>query len=355
MQRAAVGGKRHAAGDKAVGRFQVAFQVGLVRLEEEADVDQLGPARRDDVAELVLQPGVDRVLQCTMRVHQRIDAGAFEHDPALQPDRNIAGVDVATDAIGADLVVEALEQRRSGQPLAVQRHRASGLEADGPLGPGDRPFAARSAAHPGVLGRGLEAVDLLARQGHAEQVLVDRIAAVRGWNLDAGLGHQIEFVRAHVAGLALQLADRCVDHIVAEAAHRLVEAQLVVAHAGTAVGEVSGGEPVGKLQALLDDDIAVRTQHRILVEHARARPQQRHDELVPQRLGGIEFMMLGRTQRARAFGNPGLLRRINAAGVDKGGVHLEALLLQRQHAIAGIQPAGKCQYDLLLVHACLVT
>ncbi len=145
------------------------------------------------------------------------------------------------------------------------------------------------------------------------------------------------------------------DAVIAEASYRLVETQLVVAHAGAAVGEVPGAEPVGKLQAFLDDDVAVRAQHRVLVEHPRAGPQQRHDELVPQRLGGIQFMVLGRTQRTRALGDPGLLRRIDAAAIDECCMYLEALFLQRQHAIAGIQPAGKCQYDLFVVHGYLVS
>jgi hypothetical protein len=101
----------------------------------------------------------------------------------------------------------------------------------------------------------------------------------------------------HVAGLALQVADGRMNRVVAQRAYRLVETKLVVAHAGTAVREVRGAELVGQFQALLHDDITIRAQHRILLEHARTRPQQRHHELIPQRLAGIKLVMLGRAQR----------------------------------------------------------
>src|SRR6056297_2851936 len=58
LHRVAVAAQRHLAGDEAVGRLEISLEIGLVRLEEETRVDQLGPARGDHVPELVLKPGV---------------------------------------------------------------------------------------------------------------------------------------------------------------------------------------------------------------------------------------------------------------------------------------------------------
>ena len=144
---------------------------------------------------------------------------------------------------------------------------------------------------------------------------------------------------AYLAGLALQLADRGMNLIITERAYRLIKAQLIIAHAGAAMGEMTGIQLIGKLQTTGDDHVAIRAQHRVLLVHARARPQQRHDELVPQRLPDVQFMMFDRAELQCPVADPLFLFVIDTAAVDKGGVYRKALFAQSQHAIAGIHAA----------------
>ena len=214
-----------------------------------------------------------------------------------------------------------------------------------------RPFGPVGAVGrhaPGVGRRSLVPVDFAAGNGDAEQVLVDGITAGGCRHLDSRLGHDLQLVVPNRLHLCLQVANRRMNFVLAEAAHGLVEAQLVVAHAGAAVSEVARTEPIAQLEAALDDQVAVRTQQGILAAHARVAPHQRDHEFVPDRLGHVDLVVLGGAQADGPLADVPAARLVHATGVDKRGMHLETLLHQVQDTVAGVQAAGEGQNDFLL-------
>src|SRR5690606_18994685 len=157
--------------------------------------------------------------------------------PALEPDGGVAGVQPAADAVLREHGVQAGPQLRAGHRLAVQGDRLAVLEAQANLERFQRPLLAPRAPAARTLRRRLPRVDLATGQGHAEQVLVDGVGLLLRVHREAALLEVGLLVGAGLRVLLLDLADRGNDRPVPRRFHGQVEADLVVAHAGAAVGD----------------------------------------------------------------------------------------------------------------------
>src|SRR5690606_29672882 len=234
--------QQHLAVDGALRRRQERLQVDLQRIVPEALVDQFDPPARDLRLEAVLLLAEDRLLERAVRGEQRGQARRFVHDPALEPDGGVAGVQPAADAVLREHRVEARQQLLASERLAVQRDRFAALEAQPRLQRLGRPLLAPRAPAARALARRPPVVDLAAGQGHAEQVLVDGVGLLLRVHGEAALLEVGLLVGAGLRVLLLDLADRGHDRPVAgcpapggpaPGGHDgQVETHLVVAHAG---------------------------------------------------------------------------------------------------------------------------
>ena len=316
--------------------------MGLVK---ETGIDQVSPAVADLLTELVLKTGVDRIFQRLMRKQQGVDTRALESDPAFQADRDVPGINVPAYAPGAQPVVKRFEYVRPGHRLPVDADRNAPLECQAELHRTRRPVLPAGRHCPGVLRRRLVVVDFTPGNRHSEQVGIDRIPAGGILHLDPGLRHDLQFVVPDALDPGLKVADRRMDLILTQAVYSLVETKLVVAHAGTTVGEMPGPKLIAQLQAAPHDQVTVRTQQGILAPHPGMAPNQRPDEFVPDGLRYVDLMVFCCAQAHGAFTNFGPTRIIHAARIDESGMHLVTLLGQVENAIAGVQTSGECQYD----------
>ena len=73
---------------------------------EKTFVDQLNPLLRHRWLEAVLCFRQDRFLKRTMRGEQGDQSRRFINDAALEPDRRVASVDTAADAVGCEESIE---------------------------------------------------------------------------------------------------------------------------------------------------------------------------------------------------------------------------------------------------------
>src|SRR5690606_14305067 len=148
-------------------------------------------------------------------------------------------------------------------------------------------FAPRAPAAR-ALARRLPAVDLAAGQGHAEQVFVDGVGLLFRAHAEAAFLQVGLLVGAGLRVLLLDFADRGDDAVVAGSPapgrrDSKVEAHLVVAHAGAAVGDGIGAQFGSARQRGIHDQVTIRHQQRVLALVALARPYERAHEAVPQR------------------------------------------------------------------------
>jgi hypothetical protein len=91
---------------------------------------------------------------------------------------------------------------------------------------------------------------------------------------------------------------------------------------------------------------AIGAQQGVFAPHARVTPHQRDHELVPDRLGHVDFVVLRGTQVDGPLANARTARIVHAAGVDEGGVDFVTLPHQVQHTVAGVQAAGEGQHNV---------
>src|SRR3546814_19205395 len=73
------------------------LQVCLQRIVEKTLVHKLHPLARHVRLEAVLLLAQHRLLQCAMRGQQRGETGRLVHDPPLEADRGVTGVQPAAD------------------------------------------------------------------------------------------------------------------------------------------------------------------------------------------------------------------------------------------------------------------
>ncbi len=350
LHRAAARLQRHGAVDAFLRSLDVGLEIGLQRLVEEALVHQLGPFRADRGLEAVLRLGQDALLQRAVGDVQGGQSRRLVHDAALEPDRGIAGVEAAAHAIARELAVQPRQDRRAIHRLAVQRHGFATLEADRDAQRLRRPLLARRAPAARALARRFPAVDLAAGQGEAQHVLVDRVGLLLRTHFEAALLQPALLVGPHLRVLLLDLADRRHDHIVAQGLDGDVEAHLVVAHAGAAVGEMPGAQRIAPLERFLHDEVPVRDQQRVLALVPLPGAHQRLDEFVPDRLRGVDGAVLDRAQFLRALLDVVAFLRADTAGVAEQRVHGVAALDQPRHAEAGVEAAGEGEDDFPGVH-----
>src|SRR5690606_31654913 len=293
---ATAGLEDHLAVDLRLRRSQEGFQVGLERVVVEAFVHQLHPLARHFRLETVLLLGQHRLFQRAVRGQQRGQAGGLEHDAALQADHGVAGVHAAADAVLGEHGVEAGQDLRAFQRLAVQLHRLALDELQGHLQRLDRPGRTRRAQAAGAFAGHFPLVDPAAGHGHAPQAPVDGVALLLGTHLATALLEVLLLVGAGLGVLLLDLADRGDDAVVALRLDRQVEADLVVAHAGAAVGDGIGAQLGGALERGIDDQVAVGDQQRVLALVALAGLHERFDEAVPDRLAAVDGDVAGHAQ-----------------------------------------------------------
>src|SRR5690606_29975912 len=287
----------------------------------EALVHQLDPLARDIGLEPVLLLGQHRFLQRAVRGQQRDQSRRLVHDAALEAVHGVAGVHAAADALLREQLVEPRQDLLARQRLAVELHRLAVDELQADRQRLDRPRAAGSAPAARALARGLPLVDLAAGHGHAQQVLVDRVGLLLGAYAEATLLQVGLLVGAGLGVLLLDLADRGHDAVVAAGLDRQVEAHLVVAHAGAAVGDRIGAQFGGTRQRGVDDQVAVRDQQRVLALVALASPDERPDEARPDRRAAVDGDVAGHAQLRRALLDDRALVGIDSTGIGEHGVH----------------------------------
>src|SRR5262249_33980038 len=127
-------------------------------------------------------------------------------------------------------------------------------------GPGARVRGERVRLGPGRS----EDIDFGARRRDAEDIGVDAVLGRLGAHRMAALLEEFLLVGANVCVLGADVADRRDDLEVGKGADREVEAHLVVAHGGAPVSERAIALGTTELDALFDDDVAVRAEERIL-------------------------------------------------------------------------------------------
>src|SRR5690242_14772401 len=197
-----------------------------------------------------------------------------------------------------------------------------------------------------IFGR-LPAVDLATRQGHPQQVLVDGVGLLFGANVEAALPQVFLLVRAHRGVFLLDFADRGDDFEIAQRLHSKVETHLVVAHAGAAVRDRARVEFARALDRGFHDQIAIRNQQRILALVTLARPNERLDEVFPQRGAAIDGDVRGDAQFLGARLDVRTLLGTHAAGIGEHGVHAPTAFQQVRYAEAGVEATGKGENDVL--------
>ena len=191
----------------------------------------------------------------------------------------------------------------------------------------------------GVLGRRLPRVfEDAALVGAAPEVLVDRVGTLLGQrHRHVVPGAEVEqLAAAHVPGArrgeALEVRVLALDAD--------LDADLVVALAGAAVGDGVGAVPVRRLDELLGDQRPrQRRDQRVLVFVERVGHQRRQHEVLGELLLGVDDDGVDRPGRPGALHE--LVDVLDAADVDQHGDRVETVLLLevRDHG-CGVESAG---------------
>ena len=123
-----------------------------------------------------------------------------------------------------------------------------------------------------------------------------------------------------------------------------IEAHLIVAHAGAAVGEGDDAAVLAEAQRLLDDHVAVGAEQRILPLVELRRPRRAGRPPAPRSVAAaVDGHVLGRAERARALLDVAALGLVDAAGVDEERDDVVALLAEVGDAEARVEPARERQ------------
>jgi len=125
---------------------------------------------------------------------------------------------------------------------------------------------------------------------------------------------------------------------------------LVVAHAGAAVGDDVGAQFGGALERGVHDQVTIRDQQRVLPLVALTGPHERLDEATPDGRATVDGDVAGDAQFGGTLFDEIALFVIHATGIGEHGVHVVAALLQVGHAEAGVESAGEGQDDVFLAH-----
>ena len=255
-----------------------------------------------------------------MRGDQRHGAGGLVDLAGLDADEAVLDDVDPADALGAGAAVEFLDGLQRGDLDAVDRDRDAGFEGDGDLIRRRREFRGGGVVVD-VLGGGVpDVLEVAGFDGAAPDVLVDRVRVLLG-----GLDRQALFLGEGdglVAGQG-EVADRGdALQVRAEGLDADLEADLVVALAGAAVGHGGGAEFAGGLDQVLDDH----------------RAGDRGDQRVVALVEGVGL------QRGHAVLVGELVARVGHVGLD--GAAAQGALADRLQRFAALSDVDRHGDDL---------
>ena len=183
----------------------------------------------------------DQLLQLPVGADEQVRGGGLVAHSALDAEDGVPQVHAPADAVGAAQVVEAGDEGHGVQALAVQRHGGALVEADDQGGGGGGPD---DAAGEGGFRQGAPGVQgLPAADAGAPHALVDGVVLGLLGEHQAALGAVVHLLGPGQA----QVADGGQDlQVRGQGAEGHVEAHLVVAGAGGAVGDGGGTHALGQ-------------------------------------------------------------------------------------------------------------
>ena len=344
----------YGAGDGPLGLAHHGEQHLHLRREPVAVVDQLGEAGHEGVFQVDHAPVQGDRLHGAMGDVQDRAAGSLVDAAGLHAHvARLHHVD-PPHAVPAPGLVEAPQQGRRAEPLAVDRHGEALLEADqqgfgrvrGLAGGRGQLEHFGPGRFPGVFQHARLEADV-------EQVLVAAPGLLQG-GLDGdgvplAIGDQFAAAGIGLEELGLlpgrDHLDLRVERVIAQ-----LEAHLVVALAGGAVGHVGRPLGPGRLDLRLGDQRAgQRGAQQVGALVDRVELQRRKDEIAHEFLLHVLHQHLRRPGPGALLAN--LLQVLHLlAQVQQQGDHLEALSGHPMHDNRGVQSAGIGQHHFLFSH-----
>ena len=266
---------------------------------------------------------------------------------ALDAHEAVLDVVDAADAVPAAEVVHALAPARPGPWSHRRARRDPALEADGQLGGDVGRLARRHGPFVGVgRRRGPGVLEHAGLAGAAPEVDVDGVGRLPGdGDLDAALDGVVDLLVAREAHAHAHRRDDLEAGV--EGVHGDVEADLVVALAGAAVGDGVAALAVGDLDEQLGDERACQGRgQRVDALVQRVGLQAGPHELADEAVAAIDHVGAAGAGRQGTLSDA-VTQRV-AAEVDRQGHDLRAvLLLEPGHRDRCIQPARVGEHDLL--------
>ena len=341
----------HGAGDGLLGLFAEGAHGLAQRGVPLAVVHQIGKLQRHALLVVLGVLVQAQLLQHLVGVVEDGSAGSLVHAAALHAHQAVLhDVDDAHAVLAAQLV-ELPDQIDGVHLLAVDGHRNALLKVDGDvLGLLGGLLGGHAHLHvAGVLRLVCGILQLQALVGQMPHVLVLGVVG-----LAADL--QRDVVRLGVVDLLLAALDvpdspgSDDGHVGGEGLHGQLEANLIVALAGAAVGDGVRALRLGDLHQALGDDRAGHggaQQVGVLILRAHLHAGEDHvlDELLVQILdvelggAGLEGLLLQTVQLAHLT---------HVAG-DRDDLAALVVLLQPGDDDGGVQSAGICQHNFLVI------
>ena len=338
-------GDAHLAADAVLAGVQEGLEVPGEGIEEVTLVQKAAVEVAQGLLPEQLLAGQDQLLQLPVGADEQVRGGGLVAHAALDAEDGVAEVHASADAVGAAQVIEAGDEGDGVQAFAVQRHRDALIEADDQGGGGGGPDG---AAGEGRLGQGAPGVQgLPAAHAGAPHALVDGVVLGLLGEHQAALGAVVHLLgpgQAQVADGGQELQVR------GQGAEGHIEAHLVVAGAGGAVGDGRGAHALGQLcnRAGLADALGgdrqgvhLAAQHVAVDQVAQVAVEEAGPGVHGGVADGAEFGR-GRLDARQ------LLRR-EPTRIHRDRSHLIALLLQVEHTEGRIKTARKGE-DCELAH-----
>ena len=330
-------GDAHLAADAILAGGEEGLQVPGEGIEEVALVQEAAVEVAQGLLPEQLLAREHQLFELPVSADEQVRCGGLVAHAALDAEDGVAEVHASADAVGAAQVVEAGDEGDGIQALTVQRHGDALIEADdqggGCGGPDDttRERCFRQGA-PGV--QGLPAAD-----AGAPHALVDGVVLGLLGEHQAALGAVVHLLSPGQA----QVADGGQDlQVRGQRAEGHVEAHLVVASAGGAVGDGGGTHALGQLRhgpGLADalgrdrQGVHLATQHVAVDQVAQV--------AIKESGPGVHGGVADGTELGRGRLDAGQLRRREPARVHRDRGHIVALLLQVEDAEGRIKTARK--------------
>src|SRR5690625_1954988 len=344
---AAVQQQADVTGDVALGVGDEGVERALERREPLAVVDQLGPALVHGLLEAGLLALDGDVLKLLVGGDERDRAGGLVHLAGLDAHEPVLDDVDPAHALGAGAAVELLDGLQRGHRHAVERDGDALLEGDDDL-VGHRREGRVVGVAVDVLGRRVpDVLEEPGLDGPAPHVLVDGEGVVLR-RLDRQVV-ALGVVDGDVAGEGEVVDRRQALEVRGQGGDAHLEADLVVALAGAAVGHGGGAELAGGAHEVLDDHRAgQRRDHRVAVLVEGVGLEGGHAVLGGVLVAGVGAVGLhGPAVQGTLADDVEVLASL--ADVDGDGDDLRAgLLADPADGHRGVQPAGVGEDDALL-------